>query len=174
MEKTKSGNYNVETTRKIRTTRFGQLEYKETDLVAFVRGLLGFEDLRRYLIIERDRSRPFIWLQSVDNPAVALPVVDPLFVKPDYAVKVQAGDLADIGITDASQARTFVIATIPHSRPQNISVNLLGPIIINTKSRRAVQIALSDPDYTTKYYLLRDRESVLPSVPEPENAETAG
>jgi flagellar assembly factor FliW len=137
-----------------RTTRFGEIRYHPADVVCFRKGLFGFENMKKYLIIEREKSRPFIWLQSIENPALALPIVDPLFFKPDYKVKVQNQSLAEIGVSDPLHARTFVIATIPQGRPENISINLMGPIIINVSNRQAVQIALTDTAYPTKYYLV--------------------
>jgi flagellar assembly factor FliW len=143
---------------KINTMRFGELEYTDSDLVVLTKGLIGFESLHDFIIVNRENSRPFVWLQSVENSAIAFPIVDPLFFKPDYKVQLQSSELSEIGVTDAEKARIFVIATIPHGVPENSSINLLGPIVVNVESRIAIQIALTDSDYPTKYYLIRQDE----------------
>ncbi|PJA26680.1 MAG: flagellar assembly protein FliW [candidate division Zixibacteria bacterium CG_4_9_14_3_um_filter_46_8] len=157
---------------KVLTTRFGDLEYNERDLVIFPKGLFGFERLRKYVIVERETSRPFIWLQSAEIPSVAFPIVDPLFFKPDYEVRVQVNELLEIGITDHSNSRTFVIATVPHGKPQDISINLLGPIIFNTENRKALQIALTDSGYPSKFYL-GENTTQQPQIPAREELSKA-
>ncbi|MBD3169277.1 MAG: flagellar assembly protein FliW [candidate division Zixibacteria bacterium] len=139
------------------TSRFGEIEYIEKDMIIIPRGLFGFEHLHEYLIVERENSRPFVWLQSIENPGLALPIVDPLYFKPDYEVKIHLNELKEIDVHEISQARTFVIATIPRGNPQDISLNLLGPIVINIDNRRAMQVALADSEYDTKYYLMQNR-----------------
>lgn len=154
-----------------RTTRFGEIRYNRADVVSFRKGLFGFENMKEYLIIERERSRPFIWLQSIENPALALPIVDPLFFKPDYKVKVQNQSLAEIGVSDPLHTRTFVIATIPQGRPENISINLLGPIIVNVSNRQAIQIALTDTAYPAKYYLVESAKNAPCGASKPREVE---
>ncbi len=147
--------------RKVKSTRFGEIRFNERDIILFPKGLLGFESLHEYVLIERESTMPFLWLQSVKNPSIAFPIVDPLYFKPDYEVRVHAGDLAGIGTVNPSNARIFVVVTIPPKEPEEISINLLGPIIVNLENKKAVQIPLTDSDYSTKYYLFRDNPAEI-------------
>ncbi len=157
MNKTKIKKVENPELRTIQTSRFGELEVDESAFINFPHGLIGFEKYRDYIILEMDSFKPFAWLQSVDKPALGFPIVDPALVKQDYEVKIDASELKEIGITDTTQARIFVIVTVPRGKPQEMSVNLLGPIIVNADQRRAMQVALFDSDYPTKYYLVDEK-----------------
>ncbi|MCP4633585.1 MAG: flagellar assembly protein FliW [candidate division Zixibacteria bacterium] len=143
----------------IETTRFGKLQYGKQELLVFYKGLFGFDNLNEFILIERNNSRPFVWLQSVENPVIAFPLVDPLLFIKDYKIEINSSELEEIDIKEPSEARTFVIATIPSGRPKDISLNLLGPVVINISNRQAIQIILTNSDYTTKFYLIKEEDN---------------
>ena len=135
---------------KISTTRFGELEVQEKDIISFPRGLIGFPETTRYVVIDHPGGGPFRWLQSLDKPETAFAITDPLLFFPDYRVPVATEDLSPIEIEDPSAGVVIVILVVPHD-PWKITANLQGPVVINTEKRLGMQVILSVPEYTTKH-----------------------
>src|SRR6056297_2392097 len=69
---------------KINTIHFGELEIPESNIIKFGDGLLGFEDLKNYVLISEEESEPFKWLLSIDEPSIGFPIVDPWFIVTKY------------------------------------------------------------------------------------------
>ncbi|MBW2061038.1 MAG: flagellar assembly protein FliW [Deltaproteobacteria bacterium] len=136
---------------KIRTTRFGEIEVEDEAVISVPGGLIGFSDQERYVIIEHKPESPFFWFQAVDRPDLAFVIANPFAFKPDYDLNLSEDILADLGIEDPEDMVVYVIMTIPHGRPQDMTANLLGPLIINTKSRIVRQIILDDSEYSHRY-----------------------
>lgn len=136
---------------KIHTTRFGEIEVEDEAVISVPGGLIGFSDQERYVIIEHKPESPFFWFQAVDRPDLAFVIANPFAFKPDYDLNLSEDILADLGIEDPEDMVVYVIMTIPHGRPQDMTANLLGPLIINTKSRTVRQIILDDSEYSHRY-----------------------
>ena len=84
----------------VKTKHFGEVEIDDNKLITFEKGIMGLEDLKRYVLIfdENEGEEALIhWLQSVDEPSVALPVVSPALVKPDYNPIIQEDLLESLG-----------------------------------------------------------------------------
>src|SRR6476620_7708039 len=60
----------------IETTRFGRLSVEDERIITFPGGLLGFPDHTRFALIQTGEENYFFWLQSVDEPNLALVVND--------------------------------------------------------------------------------------------------
>ena len=138
----------------IKTTRFGELEVDESKVLFFPAGLPGLPGSRRYLLLDIAEQRPFRWLQSCDEPEIALVVVDPLLFFPDYRVEVSAEELNALGLEVEPEDACEVLAVlVVPPDPRLITANLLAPLIINHRSRRGAQVILSNSPYTTRHYL---------------------
>lgn len=135
------------------TTRFGEIDCKENDVIILPKGILGFSQLTRYVIMERDEAAPFKWLQSVEDPNVAFVVVDPLELFPNYKLEIDERELAELNYASSKDLITYVIVTVPRD-PAQASADLLGPLVINAKKRLAKQAVMSNSPYTTRHYLL--------------------
>lgn len=142
---------------KISTTRFGELDIRKEDTITFSQGLIGFPDLRRFVLVDHPGGGPFRWLQAIDQPGTAFAVTDPLIFFPDYRVPVPLESLKDIKITDPADGVVVVILVVPRD-PWAISANLQGPVVINTKERLGMQIVLNVPEYTTKHLIFTKEE----------------
>ena len=136
---------------KISTTRFGEIDVAESQAYAFPEGILGFGDLRTFAVFA-PKPGPFQWLQSGEIPSVAFVVSDPVLFFPDYRVQVRAEESASIELVDASAGVVLVILTVPQN-PAEITANLLGPLVFNPKAKKARQVVLTDPRYSTKHRL---------------------
>lgn len=136
----------------VSTTRFGDINIPEDSVYTFPAGLLGFPLEKKFAIISENNG-PLKWMQSVTEPSLAFVVCDPLLFKADYRVKAPKSDLVDIEVDDVNKAVVLVILVI-RERAEDITANLLGPLVFNADNRKAKQLVLSDSEYTTKYKIL--------------------
>jgi flagellar assembly factor FliW len=145
---------------KFDTTRFGQIEVKPEDIMIFPDGPLGFPDCTRFTFVDEERAAPFRMLQSLDNPALALVVVDPLIARPDYHIDVTVEDLKLIKAESTENLLVYSIVTM-NRNIHEVTVNLQGPLVINPKQKLGHQFVLIETEYTTREKLLTniDEES---------------
>ena len=134
----------------LETRQFGSIEITENDIIRFPKGILGFEELEQYVIIDHADSQPFRWLQCVDTPDLAFVVVNPVIFFPDYRVEVHAKEVGDIGVHDPHDVEILTIVTIP-SQIEQMAVNLQGPILINAINRTGKQLVLTNGEYTVQH-----------------------
>jgi flagellar assembly factor FliW len=142
------------------TTRFGQINVKSEDIVIFPDGPLGFPDCTRFTFIDEDRAVPFRMLQSLDNPALAFVVVDPLIARTDYHFDVTREDLKLIKAESTENLLVYCIVTMSRNIHE-VTVNLQGPLVINPTHRLGHQFVLVDTDYTTREKLIQNPEDVV-------------
>ena len=137
---------------KLTTRVFGEVDIDESKIISFPNGIIGFPDLKRFTLMYDDEkgSDTIKWLQSIDEPNFAMPVMDPLVVCPDYKPEVDKTLVDDIGELTDSDLLVLVTVTVPHDLKQ-MTVNLMGPFIINVKDMKAVQTIIDNDDYPVKY-----------------------
>jgi flagellar assembly factor FliW len=140
---------------KVQTSRFGEIEVAETDIITLPEGLIGFPELVRYILLDHDTDSPFKWLQSVDDGSMAFVVISPLTFRPDYTVEVSEEEIAVLNLTNPDDAVISVIVTIPMD-PKKMSANLKAPLIFNLKNRLGKQIIVKDPQYQTKHFIIEE------------------
>ena len=119
----------------------GPLQVEEGAVIDFPEGLLGFSNLRHFVLLENENSEPFKWLQSLSDPSLALPIVDPVRIFPGYSDAAAEDDLASVQAESPSDVLTFVVAIIPKD-PLESTVNLKAPVIINFKKMIGRQVIL--------------------------------
>ncbi len=145
----------------IKTTRFGEIEIDENKIIFFPRGILGFPDQRRFVLLPHREDSPFCWLQAVDDPDLTFVVVNPFVINPDYKPEFKDEVLSGLEIEEGDVIDLLSIVTVPRENPQAMTANLLGPIVINVSKRLAKQVVLDPHKYPLKYPLLsgkRDRD----------------
>lgn len=147
---------------KVKTTRFGTLEIDENKLITFPGGIPGFENLRRFFILPVEGTQDIQWLQAVGEPEVALLVIDPFKFFKGYSVDIPEIALKELEIKEPSEALVLTTITVPRGKPEETTANLVAPIVINTRLKRAKQVILNGSPYTTKH-LLFPRENPAPS-----------
>ncbi|MEE8398754.1 MAG: flagellar assembly protein FliW [Desulfobacterales bacterium] len=141
---------------KIATSRFGEIDICEDKIIHMPHGMLGFPDRRTFTLFQHKPDSPFYWFQSIDNPELAFVIVNPFLFKPDYDVDV-AYALKDMSWdTDMEEnaLELYVVVNIPKGSPENMSANLIGPILINVEACQAVQMVLTDSEYSHKHPLV--------------------
>lgn len=135
----------------ITTKLFGEIEVDESKMIVFTSGIIGFPDLTDFLLIHDSESSGGIkWLQSVQEPAFAMPVIDPLSVMESYNPNVEDEFIKPLNIKDESDMLVLVTITVPKDITQ-MTVNLRAPIIICGSSRKANQIIVDQDEYLVKY-----------------------
>jgi len=125
----------------IETSRFGNVEIEADDIIFFRNGLLGFEDCQHWVILADAENSSLAWLQSMQYPKVALPVVSPRKFVPGYQVRLDPEDVDLLQLTASEEA--FVLAIV--SRDQDVlTLNLRAPLIVNLSRRMGSQIVTVD------------------------------
>jgi flagellar assembly factor FliW len=139
----------------IATKHFGQIVVREDQIITFSPGLLGFSELHRYILIEHGQESPFLWLQCVDQPDLAFVVIDPLFVLPNYQIGPLNGVQKELDLKNPHDLKILVILTIPPGHPQDMTANLMGPLLINLANRRGKQLVLESSPYSHKHPVIK-------------------
>ncbi len=143
---------------KVNTKAFGPLDVDERQKIFFPYGILGFEPLREYVLLDAAQP-PFYWLQSMDRVEVAFPLIDPRVFRPDYSLRVDSAELAEIGISSPEEALDFAIVTIPDD-PAEMTANLQGPIVINKTTRVGRQSISVDPRWKVRHPIIKELAAV--------------
>lgn len=138
----------------LETRNFGSIEVRPDQVITLEPGLLGFSKYHRYILIEHQREAPFLWLQCLDKADLAFVVIDPRFLLPDYHPGPLAQILRDMKVEDPEDIKVLVILTIPPGKPQDMTANLIGPVVINLKTRQGRQLIVEDPKYSHKHRVL--------------------
>lgn len=135
----------------IQTKYFGEHEIDEDRSIFLPQGLLGLEEYKNYAMFEMPDSERIMCLQCIDEPLIAFIVMNPWEFYPDYDIVVSDEELAVIGIAKVEELAVFNILTIGDATA--ITANLLAPIVINVKTRDAMQIVLNEDKYMTKHVI---------------------
>jgi flagellar assembly factor FliW len=113
----------------IESTRFGAIEVPDSAVLEFPNGLIGLGGTR-YTLIAREESAPFLWLHSLDDPSLAIPVTNPWFFFSSYEVEVSDSEAERIGVTDPSQADVYVTVRAGEAI-EDFRANLRAPILVS-------------------------------------------
>ncbi len=146
---------------RVATKAFGEIEVDELQRIRFPAGILGFEELRDWVLLDAARP-PFYWLQSVDRVEVAFVLIDPLLLRPDYDPAADPAELAELGISRPEDQLVFAIVTIPED-PSRMTANLQGPLVIHRHSRMGRQCVSADPRWTVRHAILEELAAAKPA-----------
>ena len=137
---------------KINTKVFGEVEIADDKIIHFPSGIVGFPELTEFTLLhdEEKGAGSIHWLQSIQEPGFAMPVMDPLLVCTDYNPEVDDELLKPLGGLDPEEILVLVTVTVP-SDLKKMSVNLRGPIIINAAAKKACQVIVEGEAYAVKY-----------------------
>lgn len=147
----------------VNTRIFGEIEIEEEKIITFEKGIIGFPEMKRFTLIhdeEEGANAGIRYLQSLDEPAFAMPVMDPLVVAPDYNPEVEDELLKPLGEINPDSLFVLVTVSVP-KEIEKITVNLQAPLIFNADERKAVQIIVEGSEYKIKfpiYDILQERK----------------
>ncbi len=135
-------------THPVQSTRFGELAVDEGKVLEIIGGLLGFSE-RRFVLLTPEKG-PFHWLQSVENPDLAFVLTDPRTVVPDYQVKLNHDEHERLGLDESSEVAILSVVTM-HPDPRDITINLLGPLVVNPANMKALQVVMEGSGHSTRH-----------------------
>jgi flagellar assembly factor FliW len=112
----------------IESTRFGAIQVPDESVLEFPNGLIGLGGTR-YTLIAREESAPFLWLHSLDDASLAIPVTNPWYFFSSYEVEVSTSEAERIGITDPSECDVYVTVRAGEAI-EDFRANLRAPILV--------------------------------------------
>ena len=139
----------------IKTRYFGEIDVDDQKIITFDEGLIGFENLKKFTLIynsEIESGSTVNWLQSLDEPMIALPVLSPYYVMDNYNPIVEDEVLISLGELKEENTVIFLTLTVP-SDITKMTTNLKAPIIINADSKKGCQVIAENTDYVVKYQI---------------------
>ena len=139
--------------KKVNTVRFGEIEVDEDKIVNFAKGIPAFEDEHDFLIVPYDAESPFVFLQSLTTPDLAFLMTMPFIFFPDYEFRIDDATQKALELETNDDMLVYVLLVIPNGRVQDITANLLAPVIINKHTMQAQQVVLERSKYQTKHRL---------------------
>lgn len=138
----------------VNTNAFGKIAIEDDKIIRFEHGILGFPDLKDFTLIfniEKGVESSIKWLQSLDEPNFAMPVMNPSLVMDDYVPMFDRELLKPLGGSlEPEKLLMLVTVTVPKDITQT-TVNLKAPIIVNVEERKAVQLISDDDSYSIKH-----------------------
>jgi len=147
----------------MQTKNFGTINYQPDSELEFPRGVPGFDGRRQFVAVRLVESDPLIYLQSLEDPDLCFITMPVLAVDPAYRLKVTAEDLDEIGLPAARQPKIgedVFCLTVLSVRETGPTANLMAPIVINLKTRTAIQAIRPDSDYSHQYELMPEESAV--------------
>lgn len=137
---------------RVTTRLFGEIDIEDSRILHMERGMIGFPELQNFSLLydsEREDAANISWLQSMDEPEIAFPVIDPLLICPDYDPTIQDELLEPLGTLTESNLYVLVTVTVPKNL-EEMAINLRAPIVINTDTMKGCQLIVED-DLPVKY-----------------------
>ena len=136
---------------KLKTKNFGELDVQEDKIITFEKGIPGFNQLKDYIIInDQEETSPFCWLQSIEEPALAFVLVNPFLVNPGYNPELPEAEVEKLGEARPEDYTVLSIVKVPKEVEQ-MTANLMAPIVINLKTRKGKQIITNGDNALVRY-----------------------
>ena len=129
--------------KKINSLQFGVIEVEAHNIFRFKDGILGFEDLRDFVLVNAEDTAPFKWLISVETPEIGFPLISPWLIDLSYAPGPNI---------DLSKEVPMVVITLGDELGR-MTANLKAPIILDVDLQIGSQIILPSDKYSTNYVL---------------------
>lgn len=123
------------------TSRFGTVDVETDDVLLFPLGIAGFEQVQHWVLLADADNDAVAWLQSLQDPSIALAVVSPRRFLPEYQVRVGKNQLAGLDMGSPDDACVLAILARHEGR---LTLNLKAPLVINLEGRLGRQVITSD------------------------------
>lgn len=143
---------------KLITKYHGAIEYNEEDIITFKKGLPGFEDLKKFIVVPFEDNDVFSILISIEDIEVGIPVVSPFHVDETYEFKLSDEKINELSVNSPEDILVLNTVTL-NSNVKNITINMKAPIIINIKGKIGEQIILDNEKYRIKEPLFKEESS---------------
>ena len=141
---------------KFNTVRFGEIDIDENRIFEFVLPIIGFDTLKKFVILEPGKETLFKWVQSVDDPTLAFPIISVSTLNIDYSIDLPDNVVDMLEVTSVESLLVMNITSIPQDDPKGTTINLLAPLIFNVDTQKAGQIVLSGSGYDISYPMFKN------------------
>ncbi len=138
-------------------TKLGEIEVPKDKVITFKEGLPGLENLKKFVIVSNG-SDPIMWLVSIEDENIALPVINPWLVRVDYVVDIPRDVMEDLEISDMEDVQVWAVLVIPREKPEDMTINLLAPIVINVKKGLGKQVIMEGSGYEIRHLVREELE----------------
>lgn len=140
---------------KLDTVRFGEIDIDENRIFDFVMPIIGFDMLKKFVILDPNKETLFKWLQSTEDPALAFPVISVANLDFDYTIDLPDNIVEALKITNVESLLVMNITSIPQDDPKGTTINLLAPLVFNVDNQLAGQVVLSGSGYDISYPMFK-------------------
>ncbi len=140
------------------TLRCGEVEVDEEKVIHFADGIPAFEDEHEFVIIPHDEESPYVFLQSLTTPELAFLMTMPFVFFPDYEFEIDDENQAKLELTNQDDMLIYTLITVNGGKVQDMTANLMAPVVINTANMQACQIVLDRSSYNTKHRLFPEKK----------------
>lgn len=137
---------------KTQTKYFGEIDYTKDELIAFPKGLFGFEEEQKFLLIPFSDAGTLFSLQSVKTPELAFTLMHPFTLHTGYAPVLQAEELKTLQVEKSEDLYYYVMCTVKEPVTE-CTVNMKCPLAINPDTRRGMQAILEDDTWEMRHKL---------------------
>jgi flagellar assembly factor FliW len=151
----------------IQSVRFGEVEVPKEEVIEFPLGLIGLGG-SRYTLLDRNPGTGFLWLHSLDDPALALPVVDPHPFFSDFTLQMAEEDRQQIGVDESFEVQLYVTVRATPD-PLDITANLRAPLVVLNGLGYQVINTVPDAPLRAPLFVLPSR----PAASEPQEPNAA-
>ena len=136
------------------TRQFGNVEIDEEKIITLPKGIPGFSESKKFIILDHEDIQPFHSFQCVDSPELAFIIMDPFLFMSDYSVDIKPY-IKDMKWENdkVEDLYLYVIINATDPDPKNITANLMGPLLINIRRNQGVQMMVNDRKYTSKHLI---------------------
>ncbi|WP_082233354.1 flagellar assembly protein FliW [Halobacillus massiliensis] len=141
---------------KAETKYFGEVEVAEDQFIHFHNGLPGFEHLRVFTLLPVDEQGLYFTLQSMEEAEVALIVTNPYLFYSDYEFDIDEKSTGDLSLEQPEDVAVYSVVTVKEPFARS-TINLQGPVVVNTTSSKGKQIILNKTHYETKHPLFNEK-----------------
>ena len=141
---------------KLNTARFGEIEIEEDRIFNFVMPIIGFDMLHKFIILDPNKDTLFKWLQSIEDPALAFPIISVSALNLDYTIDLPDNIVETLDIKNVESLLVMNITSIPQDNPKGTTINLLAPLIFNLDNQNAAQVVLSGSGYDISYPMFKE------------------
>jgi len=126
------------------SNQLGELDFEDDQIILFNEGLLGFEHLTKFLLVNLEETLPVEWLVSLEEGMIAFPIINPVNIVPDYTIQLEKENTLEGFLKSPESNVVYNIVNFSNNDP---TINLRGPIIINEKEKCGKQMVLNDDRY---------------------------
>jgi len=129
-------------------SRFGEIEYDSENTLLFPEGLVGFENLRKFVVMPNEKEGPLFWIQSIEDPQIAFILTDPTNFYYDYKVIPDGRERQKLGIDEDGEC--LVVSVVTVSTDRKVTLNLAAPILFAPETNKALQVILEGTSFSSQ------------------------